>query len=225
MESHTDRHPTEIAVLRGARLALASEIDSGRRWNESRLKRLSGGDPISARLIARDPFEFQPSHKLVLLTNAKPGIRVVDEAIRRRIHLIEFKVTIPEQERDPRLPEKLKAEAGGIIGWALIGCLDWQNGGLRPPRSVIDATDDYLHREDAISQWLAEQTRPVGQSSLTTLHSAYRVWCEVNAMPPLGRNQFGDQLEARGIERREVRPRVWMFALTPTQEMSVRRAS
>jgi putative DNA primase/helicase len=225
MESHNDRHPTEIAVLRGARFALASEIDSGRRWNESRLKRLSGGDPISARFISRDPFEFLPSHKLVLLANAKPGLRVVDEAIRRRIHLIDFGVTIPPEERDSSLPEKLQAEAGGILGWALTGCLDWQDGGLRPPKSVLDASEAYLYREDAISQWIAEQTRPLGQSSLTTLHVAYRAWCETNAVSPLGRNQFGDQLEARGIERREVRPRVWMFALTPANEMGIRRVS
>jgi putative DNA primase/helicase len=211
MESHNDRHPTEVAVLRGARLALASEVDSGRRWNESRLKRLSGGDPITARLIARDPFEFTPSHKLVLLANAKPGLRVVDEAIRRRIHLIEFAVTIPEAERDPDLPEKLKAEAGGILGWAVAGCLDWQDGGLRPPQAVLDATDRYLDREDSIAEWLAECCRPMGSESLANLHASFREFAEANALPPIGRNTFGDLLEARGIVRTEVRPRVWKF--------------
>lgn len=211
MESHNDRHPTEIAVLRGARMALCSEVDSGRRWNEARVKRLSGGDPITARLIARDPFEFLPQHKLVLLANAKPGLRVVDEAIRRRIHLIDFAVTIPEAERDPELPEKLKAEAGGIISWALEGCLDWQAYGLRPPQIVLDATARYLEREDTVAEWLRECCRPLGRINLTAAHASFRAWAESNSMPPVGRNTFGDQLEAHGVERIEIRPRVWVF--------------
>jgi len=211
MESHNDRHPTEIAVLRGARMALCSEVDSGRRWNEARVKRLSGGDPITARLIARDPFEFLPTHKLVLLANAKPGLRVVDEAIRRRIHLVELGVTIPEAERDPELPEKLKAEAGGIITWALAGCADWQSGGLRPPQAILDATDRYLDREDAVAEWMRDCCRPLGTISLSAAHASFRSWAESNGIPPVGRNTFGDQLEAHGIERVEVRRRVWMF--------------
>jgi P4 family phage/plasmid primase-like protien len=211
MESHYDRHPTEIAVLRGSRMALCSEVDSGRRWNEARMKRLSGGDPITARLIARDPFEFIPSHKLVLLANAKPGLRVVDEAIRRRIHLIDFAVTIPEAERDPELPEKLNAEAGGIISWALEGCLEWQAYGLRPPQVVLDATDRYLDQQDTVAEWMRDCCRALGDESLTTLHGSYREWCKVNGIVEAGRNTFGDQLEARGIKRVEVRAKVLRF--------------
>ena len=211
MESHNDRHPTEIAVLRGARLALCSEVDSGRRWNEARLKRLSGGDPITARLISRDPFEFQPSHKLIMLANAKPGLRTVDEAIRRRIQLIEFSQTIPPDQRDPTLPEKLKAEAGGILTWALKGCLDWQADGLRPPQAVLDATDRYLDQQDAVAEWMRDCCRLIGDESLTTLHGSYRDWCRANGVAEVGRNTFGDQLEARGIRRVEVRKKVWLF--------------
>jgi putative DNA primase/helicase len=211
LESHNDRHPTEIAVLRGARLALCSEVDSGRRWNEARLKRLSGGDPITARLICRDPFEFQPSHKLIMLANAKPGLRTVDEAIRRRIQMIEFNQTIPPDQRDPTLPEKLKAEAGGILTWALVGCLNWQDGGLRPPQSVLDATDRYLDQQDTVAEWMRDCCRAIGEESLTTLHGSYREWCKANGIAEAGRNTFGDQLEARGIRRVEVRAKVSRF--------------
>lgn len=212
MESHNDRHPTEVAVLRGARMALCSEVDSGRRWNETRVKRLSGGDQITARLMHRDPFEFQPSHKLVLLANAKPGIRVVDEAIRRRIHLIEFSVTIPEAERDASLPERLKAEAGGILSWAIAGCQYWQTHGLQPPDSILAATSTYLDRDDVIAEWISECCRPVGQISLSDAHASYRDWAERNGHPAIGRNTFGDQLEAHGIQRVEIRSRVSVFS-------------
>jgi putative DNA primase/helicase len=211
MESHHEQHPTHVAVLRGARFVVASEIDSGRRWNESRLKRLTGGDPISARYMRGDLFEFEPTHTLLIVGNQKPGLRVVDEAMRSRMHLIGFNVTIPEAERDPRLPEALESEYGGILAWALEGCLAWQRRGLAPPAAVRAATEAYLEGEDSIRQWVAECCRPAGQLTLSAAHHNYRGWCEQNAVPALGRNSFGDQLEAHGYRRTEIRRRVWVF--------------
>lgn len=199
MESHHDRHPTELAVLRGARLVVASEVDTGRRWNESRLKRLTGGDPISARYIAKDLFEFMPSHTLIVVGNSKPGLRQVDEAIRGRIHLVNFGVTIPEAERDPHLPERLRSEYGGILRWLIEGCLQWQRDGLAAPASVRLATDGYLDAEDSIATWMAECCEKGGQLSLKAAHASYRTWCDENAAVPLGRNTFADQLKSRGI--------------------------
>ncbi len=201
MESNHDRHPTELAVLRGARFVVGSEVDAGRRWNESRLKRLTGGDPISARYIGKDLFEFEPSHTLLIVGNSKPGLRQVDEAIRARLHLVEFGVTIPEAERDTGMPEKLVAEYGGILAWALIGCLDWQTMGLQPPDAVRASTNAYLAGEDMIEAWVAECCRRQGQITLTAAHKAYREWCDSTGAPILGRNAFGDQLEVKGFKR------------------------
>lgn len=201
MESHNDRHPTEIAVLRGARLVVASEIDTGRRWNESRLKRLTGGDPISARYIGKDSFEFEPCHTLVILGNSKPGLRAVDEAIRARLHLVEFGVTIPEAERDTELGDKLAAEFGGILAWALAGSIEWQATGLAAPQAVTAATAAYLVGEDMVSAWIDEICIRGGQVTLKAAHASYRKWSECNGTVPLGRNGFADQLEARGFKR------------------------
>jgi putative DNA primase/helicase len=201
MESYNDRHPTELAVLRGARFVVASEIDSGRRWNESRLKRLTGGDPISARFVAKDLFEFEPSHTLLIIGNTKPGLRSVDEAIRSRLHLVSFEVTIPESERDPTVPDRLKAEYGGILAWALAGCLEWQKNGLAPPHAVRAATSAYLTGEDMLQAWIDECCERTGQITLAAAHRSYRTWCDNNGSPPLGRNSFGDQLEAKGHQR------------------------
>lgn len=201
MESHHDRHPTELAALRGVRLAVGSEVDTGRRWNESRVKRLTGGDPISARYIGKDLFEFAPSHTLIIVGNAKPGLRQVDEAIRARLHLVEF-LAIEESRRDPTVPERLQAEYGGILAWAIEGCLEWQKRGLAPPEAVRVATAAYLEGEDQILHWISERCERRGQAALTWAHRDYRAWCESNGATPLGRNAFGDQLEARGFKRR-----------------------
>ncbi|MBI1209284.1 MAG: hypothetical protein GC191_18605 [Azospirillum sp.] len=145
----SDRHPTDLAMLRGARLVSAQETEEGRRWAEAKIKSLTGGDPISARFMRQDFFTFVPQFKLVIAGNHKPSLRAVDEAIRRRFHLLPFTVTIPAGERDPNLPKKLEAEWGGILAWAIEGCLEWQRIGLQPPKAVVDATEKYLSEEDS----------------------------------------------------------------------------
>jgi P4 family phage/plasmid primase-like protien len=200
-ESHNERHPCELAVLHGARFVIGSEIDTGKRWNESRLKRLTGGDPISARFIGKDPFEFEPSHTLVILANNKPGLRAVDEAMRARLHLVPFDVVIPEGERDTALSEKLAAEYGGILAWALEGCLEWQKQGLAPPEAIRAASRNYLDGEDNIGAWLTECCDRTGVIKLTAAHKNYRDWTERSGVPPLGRNAFGDQLATHGVTR------------------------
>jgi putative DNA primase/helicase len=138
--SSVDRHPTDLAGLRGARLVTAVETEEGCHWAEGRIKSLTGGDKISARLMRQDFFEYTPQFKLIIAGNHKPGLKSVDEAIRRRFNLIPFTVTIPPDERDGALPEKLKAELPGIMQWMINGCVDWQERTLAPPEVVATAT-------------------------------------------------------------------------------------
>ena len=142
--STNDRHPTDLAMLRGARLVTAQETEQGRRWAEAKIKSLTGGDPITARFLYQDNFTFVPQFKLQIAGNHRPGLTGVDEAIRRRFHLVPFDQTIPEHERDHELSNKLKAEWPGILAWMLEGCLEWQKIGLSPPEIVRAATDNYL---------------------------------------------------------------------------------
>jgi putative DNA primase/helicase len=134
--SNADRHPTDLASLRGARLVRATETEEGRRWAESRIKQLTGGDTVAARFMRQDFFEYRPQFKLIIAGNHKPSLRSVDEAIRRRFHLIPFAVTIPPEERDSDLADKLKAEWPGILAWMIEGCVEWQAECLRPPAAV-----------------------------------------------------------------------------------------
>jgi P4 family phage/plasmid primase-like protien len=214
MESHNDRHPAELAVLCGARLVIGSEVDTGRKWNESRLKRLSGGDPISARFMCKDPFEFEPSHTLVLMGNSKPGLRAVDTAIRARIHLVDFAVTIEADKRDTQLSEKLAVEYGGILAWAIKGCVKWQRIGLAPPTCILEATETYLDGEDHFGLWLGENTEPehTVKVKLGELLANYRTWCSFAGVLPLGRNSFSDRLAATdGITRYKRRQQAIVF--------------
>ena len=154
--SRWEQHPTDLAGLRGARLVTASETERGQLWAESKIKMMTGGDTISARYMRQDFFEYKPQFKLVISGNHKPGLRSVDEAIRRRLNLVPFTVTIPKAKRDVDLAEKLRAEWPGILAWMINGCLEWQKIGLAPPKIVTDATDDYIDSEDVLGHWIEE---------------------------------------------------------------------
>ncbi len=200
--SVSERHPTELAGLRGARLVTAIETEEGRRWAESRIKTLTGGDRISARFMRQDFFEFVPQFKLLIAGNHKPGLRSVDEAMRRRFHLIPFSVTIPPEERDPALRDKLKAEWPGILQWMVDGCLDWQRDGLAAPQVVRDATAAYLDAEDALAGWIEEACSrdPQAWTSTTVLFASWKAWADKAGEHVGSVRRFAQTLEARGFD-------------------------
>jgi len=176
LTAHFERHPTELAGLMGSRFVTASEISAGQRWNEARLKMMTGGDPIKARFMRQDFFEYVPQFKLALHGNNKPTFSNVDDAIRRRIRLIPFEVTIPEKERDKNLESKLKKEWPAILRWAINGCLQWQRHGLQAPKKVLVATKEYLSSEDHIASWMSEHVRYPVIGGFMILSEAFEEW-------------------------------------------------
>jgi putative DNA primase/helicase len=204
MASTHDRHPTDLADLRGARLVFATETEEGRRWAEAKLKQLSGGDPVKARYMRENFFQFQPQFKLLFAGNHKPSLRNIDEAIRRRFHLLHFKVIIPVEERDPGLYDKLRAEWPAILRWMLEGCLAWQRTGLAAPASVSEATAEYLATEDTLQIWLDERTERDATSWTRTanLHGSYRSWAAAAGEHGVNEKRFAQALEDRGYLRK-----------------------
>lgn len=199
--SNTEQHPTDVAGLRGARFVTATETEDGRFWAEAKIKNLTGGDRVTARFMRQDFFEYLPQFKLIVAGNHKPGLRSVDEAIRRRLHLIPFIVTICEQERDPELAEKLKAEYSGIVQWAIEGCLMWQREGLNPPTVVREATDHYLSAEDAIGRWLEDRciTTEASWTPGAALFLDYQAWSERAGERAMSQKRLTQALESRGF--------------------------
>jgi putative DNA primase/helicase len=204
--SNGDRHPTDLAGLRGARLVTATETEEGRRWAEARIKQLTGGDTVSARFMRQDFFEYRPAFKLVIAGNHKPSLRSVDEAIRRRFHMIPFAVTIPADERDVELVEKLKAEWPGILAWLIEGCLEWQAEGLRPPQAVLEATDAYLSAEDAIAAWIDDRCGrdPNSWTSSSDLFTSWKAWADASGEQAGSMKRLTQTLETRGFHRHKM---------------------
>lgn len=195
--------PNDIARLRGARMVATSETEDGRRFAETMIKQLTGQDTIAARFLFAEYFEFIPNFKIWLAANHKPVIRGDDYAIWRRIRLIPFAVTIPPEEKDGKLPEKLRAEYPGILAWAVQGCLEWQRQGLNPPPEVLAATEEYKSEMDLIGKWIEECciTAPHATAKASALYGNYKRWVEDNGGFPLSSTKFGLKLGERGYAK------------------------
>ena len=183
--SKFERHPTEIAQLKGVRLVIAQEPQKGRRWDETKLKTLTSSDPLRGRFMRQDLFGFDPTHKLMLAANYKPSLYAVNEAIRRRLMLILFRAVIANP--DPEFGEKLVPEYPAILRWMVDGCVEWQRSGLMVPESVVAASEQYFVNEDDIEQWLddcVDRSDPRAFTTTRVLYTSRKKWCEARGLSP-----------------------------------------
>jgi putative DNA primase/helicase len=191
----------ELARLRGARVLVTNEVEEGKYLAENRIKQMTGGDTIVARALYQEPFEFKPEFKIWMAGNHKPLIKGTDHAIWRRINLIPFTVTIPKEEQDKKLAEKLRAELPGILQWAVAGCREWRKQGLNPPKQVKAAVDAYRDEMDTLGHWIEEKCRfdTSFKTESSSLYQSYKSWCMINGHSPQSKTRFGRALGDRGL--------------------------
>jgi putative DNA primase/helicase len=170
--------PNDIARLKGTRFVSALETKRGRQLDESVVKKLTGGDTLTGRFLHKEFFDFEPTHKLWLATNHKPVIKDTTGSIWRRVNLIPFNVVIPDAEQDKALGETLRAEAPGVLAWAVEGCRQWMADGLRTPDEVRVATEQYRQEQDALSEFVALtiEVWPRGWVTIEDIGKAYEDW-------------------------------------------------
>lgn len=202
MVKRGDSIPADIADLKGARLVTAAEVEDGRRFAESLLKQLTGGDRIKARFLHSNFFEYDPEYKIFLAANHKPRISGTDKAIWRRFRLIPFTVAIPKEEQDRDLQQKLESELPGILAWAVKGCQMWQAEGLGLPAEVKQATQSYRQEMDILGKFIANCCiqKPDIKTPMKFLYQEYVRWCEDAGERPLSKNEFAKELTVRGFE-------------------------
>ncbi len=210
----------DLARLNNARLVTAVEVGSGKRLDEALVKQLTGGDRVTARYLYREFFEFNPQFKLVIAANHKPEIRGVDHGIWRRIHLVPFSVTIPANEIDKGLPQKLRNELPGILAWAVRGCCEWREKGLMVPDSVLQATADYREEMDTLENFLSDRCKKDGakRCALTDLYVAYSEWSGRVCQDPIGKKAFGNLMKQKGYQQAKSGPGRYWKGLELVQE-------
>lgn len=190
---------SDIARLKGARLVTCSEPNEGARLNEGLIKQLTGGDPVTARKLYGEEFEFQPEFKLWVSTNHKPIIRGTDIGVWRRIHLIPFNVQIPESKVDRQLKYKLEGELTGIFRWAVDGCLLYRKEGLRMPKIMQDSVKEYHREMDVLSAFIEDCcTEGKGLSVQSSqLYAAYLKWAEQGNEYTMSATKFSVEIAKR----------------------------
>jgi len=213
MHRNNDGVRNDVARLAGARFVSTSETEAGRHLAEVLVKQLTGGDKVTARFLYSEFFEFDAQFKLFLTTNHKPGIRGTDNAIWRRIRLIPFEVTIPEEQQDKDLPQKLRTELPGILAWAVRGCLRWQKDGLGQSEKISIATADYRAEMDILGAFLKNSCveRADLQETAGNIYAAYKRWCDASGEKALTQQRLGVALADRGFKtNRTSRTRFWL---------------
>ncbi|WP_367899796.1 phage/plasmid primase, P4 family [Bacillus pseudomycoides] len=195
----------DIARLVGARFVSAIESEEGEKLSESFVKQITGGEPVLARFLRQEYFEFVPEFKVFFTTNHKPVIGGLDEGIWRRVKLIPFNLNLPAHKRDKRLPEKLSLEMPGILNWAIEGCMKWQKGKLKEPKVVAEATGQYKEDMDILAPFLDEvcyideQENEAIRIEAKELYNVYDNWCFKSGERSLGNRSFYRMLETKGF--------------------------
>jgi putative DNA primase/helicase len=200
LATRNERHSTELARLAGARFVTASEPEDHQRWATARVKKLTGGDPVTARFMRQDDFEYSPQFLLCVIGNHKPSFGAVDPALRDRLLRLSFNAYFAPDKCDRELLDKLKAEADGILSWLIKGAALWLKDGLAAPPSVLAATEAYLASEDLFAQWIDDYCvvakTAAGPSS--ALYASWRDFAEAQGERAGGSKWFRQTLEARG---------------------------
>jgi P4 family phage/plasmid primase-like protien len=196
-----------MAPLAGQRFVVASEVPPTARFHEQRVKMLTGGDRIAGRFMRADFFTWKPTHHLWLAGNHQPTVNSGGDSFWRRLRMIPFVHTVPEDKRDPELARKLIEEEGpAILAWLALGA-QRQVQGLAEPETVKMATAGYAQEEDAIGRFLNERVRRGGdpiQCRLNTkiVYAAYEGWCHAEGVKPMPNHVFGREMKQRGIEKK-----------------------
>lgn len=207
MVAGRNSHTEEVAGLAGVRLAICSEVGHDTKWDEEKIKFLTGGDSITARHLYGKQFNFKPSHTIMIAANDAPRVESGGKSFFRRMSVIPFEHSIPDDQVDEQLPYKLIEQEGpAILAWMIRGAVEVHQNGMPAPVSVQNATAEYQESEDVVLQWLLacchRDSEAVGEYG-DKLYLSYREWANQNRIFPMMSNvQFGKGLRKHGLSKR-----------------------
>jgi putative DNA primase/helicase len=187
--------------MAGARFAVANETKTGDKLDDQKLKQLASRDRVVARYLYGEYFEFEPSATVWVRGNHKPIVTDDSDGLWRRLVLIPFTQTIPEEQRDPHLTEKLLQEADGILTWGVDGCLEYQRDGLKPSAAMRRASAEYRKEADILGEWLETccEIAPEEKVEQGTAYQSYRTFCGLNGVHPTSKKLFSRKLDERKL--------------------------
>lgn len=211
-----EQHPTDVMGLEGRRMLQVDEVPEGARLDEALIKRLTGQSTLTARGMGQDFQDFRITGKIHMVVNHMPHMGD-DAATKRRIHVVKWNVTIPIEERDDTLADRIIAnELDGVLAWCVRGALEWGQRGLDRTLEAFAAAEEYFASEDEFGQWIEDELIIGAEAFVSTkdLYRRYRQWSESIGVKPMSSIAFGRKLSARGVEAaRTKETRGWKVAL------------
>jgi len=225
MAAGQGKHTTEIARLSGARMVLCSEVNEHDKFDEAKVKLLTGGDKLTARFVHQNDFTFTPTHQLWLLGNDQPDVSSGGNSFWRRLRLVPFTRSFDGPNAKPEDAAKLivglekllaNDEHGPkVLAWIAQGAADYHEHGLETPTIVEAATTAYAQGVDTVARFLddscelhPDHTDMVEFSTPTRiLRSAYEIWCTSNGEKPLSGRKFTAELKEHGVTVGDQAPR------------------
>jgi putative DNA primase/helicase len=194
----------DLAALTGARYVSINELQAGDRLDEQVVKMIAGREPISARFLHQEFFEFTPTFTPWLRTNHKPIIYGVEEGIWRRLVLLNFGVQIPDDKKDSSLEDKLFAERDGILMWMIEGARLFLREGLCISLSMRNDLLGYRGDSDLLGEFLSDTTwasnSVADRVEQKLFYTSYRMWSAVNGSRPMAKKSFTQRLVERGYK-------------------------
>ncbi len=214
-DADAERATPSARKLAGARTATSSESKDGQKLDVALVKRHTGGGFLTARGMHENAFTFEITHKLWLMTNHKPVLDHMDDAMRGRLHMIPFDMRWNRPghpERNPNLPDgdktltdQLRAESEGVLAWLVAGAVAYQRDGLEPPHEVAGMTRDYFSDQDPFGLWLetCEVCEAAAGTGASDLFNEFRSWCldeDYDVMATGTQKTFSLKLTSRGVD-------------------------
>lgn len=192
----------DLAALAGARYVSINELQAGDRLDEQVVKMIAGREPISARFLHQEFFEFTPKFTPWLRTNHKPIIYGVEEGIWRRIVLLKFGVQFPEDKKDSMLEDKLFAERDGILMWMVEGARLFLKDGICMSPNMRNDIAAYRSDSDLLGEFLSETTwasnTVTDKIEQKLFYTSYKMWSLNSGLKYMSKKSFTQRLVERG---------------------------
>lgn len=213
-------HTADLMPLIGTRLAAANETEEGQRLAESLIKQITGGEPIMVRNpYGKESVLVMPQFKVIMAGNHRPIIRGTDHGIWRRLVCTPFTVSIPDEQQDKGLMNKLRDEFPGILNWMLEGCLRWQRSGLSLPPILQAERQAYMTSMDIMARWIEEvcEVVPGHEWGVRKAYMNFAQWCTDGGYGAVSETRFSQQLDEKGFEKKRTNKGAAVLGLQPKQ--------
>lgn len=200
----------EMAELKGKRMVIAAEMEEGVRLSTSVLKQICSTDEVGGEKKYKAPFQFVPSHTIVLYTNHLPRVGASDEGTWRRLIVIPFTAQFTGKSEVKNYTDYLVEKAGpAILQWIIEGAkrVIEKDYHLVPPQCVREAIEKYRGQNDWLHHFLDDccELDPGFQEKSGELYGAYRAYCQQMNEYTRSTSDFYSALENAGFARRRTK--------------------